>query len=204
GNLEGLLDGVYETTPEHVGATLDEARLLSRLVEDLGTLALAESGQLQMSMAPLDVNDLLAESAFAYAIQAKSTGVLLRVEVAGDASPLIVNADAGRMQQMLGNLIANALRHTPKDGTVTLRTAKDQDAIHLEVEDTGEGISEDDLPFIFDRFWRGDRARTHKATVGGGLGLAIARQLVRDHGGDIHVSSSIGKGTTFTISLPSG
>ena len=203
GNLEGLLDGVYETTPEHVGATLEETRLLSRLVEDLGTLALAESGQLTMSMATLDVNDLLAESALAYAAQAQSAGIQLLAEPADDVSPLTVNADAGRLQQVLGNLIANALRHTPEEGTITLRAARDQDAIHLEVEDTGEGISEEDLPFVFDRFWRGDRARTHKATVGGGLGLAIARQLVRDHGGAIDVRSSVGKGTIFTITLPS-
>jgi signal transduction histidine kinase len=114
-----------------------------------------------------------------------------------------VRGDYDRLEQVLGNLLANALRHTPAGGTVTLQAGPGPLGARLVVADTGEGIAPEDVPYVFDRFWRGDRARTHGAAAGSGLGLAIARQLVQAHGGVIEVQSTIGQGTTFTIDLPS-
>jgi two-component system OmpR family sensor kinase/two-component system sensor histidine kinase BaeS len=228
GNLEGILDGVYQPTPEHLEATLGETRLLARLVEDLRVLSQAEAGQLPMQWESVDVAELLADVATSFSGQAHTAGVRLAVEVAGQplaleangdghaslpalpaldaaggesAPPLAVRADYGRLEQVLGNLLANALRHTPVGGSVTLAAAAAADGVQIRVADTGEGIAAADLPFVFDRFWRSDRARTHTGGAGSGLGLAIARQLVQAHGGAISVESAPGQGTTFTIRL---
>ena len=122
-------------------------------------------------------------------------------EADGAPADLTVTADYGRLDQILNNLLANALRHTPEGGTVTVRATPSDGGVRLLVSDTGEGIPPADLPYVFDRFWRGDRARTHGEGAGSGLGLAIARQLVEAHGGEIEVSSEVGKGTVFTITL---
>jgi signal transduction histidine kinase len=105
---------------------------------------------------------------------------------------------------VLGNLMANALRHTPPGGAIALRAAPIADGVRISVRDTGEGIPPEDLPYVFDRFWRGDRSRSHAGGAGSGLGLAIARQLVQAHGGRIGVDSAPNQGTTFTIELPAG
>jgi two-component system OmpR family sensor kinase/two-component system sensor histidine kinase BaeS len=200
GNLEGILDGVYEPTPEHINATLEETRLLARLVNDLQTLSLAEAGQLPLHPQQIAVADLLADVVTSFNGQAAEAGVEIRVDA--PAPELQIYADADRLDQVLSNLVGNALRYTPAGGCITLGGAAQPDGnIRLVVADTGQGISAEDLPFIFDRFWRGDRART-RLGGGTGLGLAIARQLVQAHGGQIHVSSEIGQGTTFTITLP--
>jgi signal transduction histidine kinase len=207
GNLEGILDGVYSPTPEHIDATLQETRTLARLVDDLRTLSLAESGQLPMHPETIDVHDLLADVATSFSPQAESAGVQLVVQ-ADESQPLTLYGDPGRLDQVLNNLVSNALRHTPANGRILLGATLVRngagEAVQLTVADTGEGIAPDDLPFIFDRFWRGDRARTHKEGTGSGLGLAITGQLVRAHGGTITVASTPGEGTTFTLTLPSG
>lgn len=198
GNLEGVLDGVYEPTPEHMQATLDETRRLARLVGDLQTLSLAEAGQLPLHRRAVAAADLLEDVAARFAGAAAEAGVVLKVTPNDESPDLFVDPD--RLEGVLSNLTANALRHTPAGGHVTLSATAAPDGATLTVADTGEGIAADDLPFVFDRFWRGDRARGR--TAGAGLGLAIARQLVVAHGGRIDVSSAAGEGTTFVIVLP--
>jgi len=204
GNLEGILDDVYEPTPEHIGATLDETRALARLVEDLQTLSLAEAGRLPLVREPMDVVELLADVHTSFGGQAEAAGVNLDVAIDEGTSAMMINADVGRLDQVLGNLTANALRYTPPGGTITLRGEPIQDGVRIAVQDTGEGIPSEDLPHIFDRFWRGDRSRSRASGAGSGLGLAIARQLVQAHGGRIGVESQLGQGTTFIIDLPVG
>jgi two-component system sensor histidine kinase BaeS len=201
GNLEGILDGVYEPTPEHIQMLLDETIILSRLVEDLRTLSQAESGHLPLHRRPVVVAELLADLATSFSGQADVAEITLHVETARLAGTT-VDADLLRLNQMLANLIVNALRYTPEGGKIALRGEPTSAGVRLTISDTGQGISPEDLPHIFDRFWRGDHARSHKDGAGGGLGLAIVRQLVELHGGHIAVQSAPGVGTTFTIDLP--
>jgi two-component system sensor histidine kinase BaeS len=151
----------------------------------------------------LDVSQLLTDVRDAFAYQADEAGVVLAVDVAETLPPLF--ADPQRLGQVLGNLMSNALRHTPRGGQVTLGAALvGEGQLKLWVADTGEGISAEDLPRIFDRFWRGDPARSREAGTGSGLGLAIARSLVEAHGGRIGAQSDgqPGRGTTVTCLLP--
>lgn len=201
GNLEGVLDGVYACDAEHIEATLDETRLLARLIDDLRTLSLAEAGQLPLHLEQVDLVELIADVATSFSGQAESTGVELRTDI--PASPLVITADADRIDQVLGNLIANALHYTPAGGRIAISAQPIDGGARIRVTDTGAGIPADDLPYIFDRFWRGDRARTRVDGSGSGLGLAIARQLVQAHGGRIYVESQVGQGSIFTIELPS-
>ena len=199
GNLEGILDGVYQPDTEHLDLLLDETRRLNRLVEDLRTLSLAEAGQLSLLHEPVDLAELLGDVATSFSGQAEASRVNLKVT--SGPGKLIVSGDAGRLDQVLSNLVANALQHTPAGGTITLsagRSPDSPDGLCLKVSDNGRGIPAEDLPNVFDRFWRGDDRRRD----GTGLGLAIARQLVQAHGGTISVESQLNQGTTFTINLP--
>ena len=206
GNLEGVLDGVYEPTAEHIAATLDETRLLARLVEDLHTLSLADAGQLPLKLELVDVADLLADVATSFSGQAEALGVEIEVETAVLPPRTHIQGDAGRLDQVLSNLVVNALRHTPGDGRISLSAKLVDDgvqhAVQIQVTDTGEGIPEADLPFVFERFWRGDRARTHSGGAGGGLGLAIVKQMVVAHNGRITLTSTPNQATTFTLTFP--
>ncbi len=202
GNLEGVLDGVYAPTPEHIAATLEETRQLARLVEDLRVLSQAEAGQLPMHWEAVDVAELITDAWTSFEGQAEAAGIALHTEVTGAPEQLVISADYGRLDQILSNLLVNALRHTPAGGAVTMRAAPWAEGVQIQVSDSGAGIAAEDLPYIFDRFWRGERARTHADGAGSGLGLAIVRQLVQAHGGRIAVVSALGEGTTFTVELP--
>ncbi|HMU91946.1 MAG TPA: HAMP domain-containing sensor histidine kinase [Anaerolineales bacterium] len=203
GNLEGIIDGVYEPTTEHINNTLDETKLLARLVNDLQTLSLAESGQLPLHPTRFLLADLTHDLTASFSAQAATLGIDLTTELANPTQE--ITADYDRLNQVLSNLISNALRHTPKGGTISLETESglsEAGSVRIKVKDSGEGIASEDLPFIFDRFWRGDKSRTGR--VHSGLGLAIAKQIVHAHNGTIEVESEIGRGTTFTIEIPTG
>jgi two-component system OmpR family sensor kinase/two-component system sensor histidine kinase BaeS len=201
GNLEGIVDGVYEPTTEHINNTLDETKLLARLVNDLQTLSLAETGQLPLHPTRFLLADLIHDLTSSFASQAASHGIDLKTNITDSKQQ--ITADYDRLNQVLSNLISNALRHTPQGGTVSIHTESIHGDSHYQlritIRDTGSGIPTEDLPFIFDRFWRGDKSRSERAHSG--LGLAITKQLVLAHNGTINVQSEAGKGTTFAIEL---
>jgi signal transduction histidine kinase len=203
GNLEGLLDGVYQPTTEHINAILDETRWLSRLIDDLRLLSVAESGQLVLHKEVIVVDELLDDISTSFSGQAEAVGIRMCIAKNDQMKGVTVTADVGRLYQILGNLVVNALRYTPPGGTITLQGERVLGFVRLSVCDTGQGIAPEVLPSIFDRFWRGDPARSHTEGVSGGLGLAIARQLVLAHGGRIEVRSQPGHGATFIVLLPS-
>ena len=202
GNLEGVIDGVYEPTHEHIKDTLEETRLLTRLVDDLQTLSLAETGQLPLHPTPFRLADLLADLTSSFSSQAASLDIDVQTSLSNP--DLELTADYDRLNQVLSNLISNALRHTPSGGTVSIKITPIVDdpnyQLRITTQDTGSGIHPSDLPFIFDRFWRGDKSRTERTHSG--LGLAITKQLIHAHGGKIEAQSELGKGTTFIITLP--
>jgi len=198
GNLEGILDGVYSPDEPHLKSMLEETQILSRLVDDLRTLALAESGALQLKKEPTDLAVMIGETVSAFRAQADAGGVKIDIQAAADA-PLL-NLDPERIRQVLSNLIANALRYTPQDGTIQVgfkiispQAGKEAEVI---VEDTGVGIAPDVLPHIFNRFYKS------RDSSGTGLGLPIARHLVEAHGGVISATSQPGQGTSIRITLP--
>jgi signal transduction histidine kinase len=204
GNLEGILDGVYQATPEHLEFILEEFRLLSRLVEDLRLLSLAEAGQLVLEQETVEVSGLLLDTARTFQAQANEQEIRISTQIPGQLPPALI--DPQRIYQVLSNIMSNALRHTPPGGEITL-AARPQEAgeeekrIVISVSDTGSGIPPDDLPHIFDRFWKGDRSRS-RASGGAGLGLAIARQLVEAQGGRIWATSDEERGTTLSFTVP--
>lgn len=205
GNLEGILDEVYQPSPEQIKDTLDEVNLMTRLVNDLQTLSLAESGQLPLHPTRFMLADLIQDLTSSFSSQAATLGIDLQTNISNPELEIV--ADYDRLNQVLSNLISNALRHTPKGGRVRIETEHRpavERSVQILVKDTGTGIPTEDLPFIFDRFWRGDRSRSDRTHSG--LGLAISRQLVHAHGGTIEVQSDgvPGKGTTFVIDLPLG
>lgn len=202
GNLEGILDGVYQADPKTLQATLDEISLLRRLVDDLQTLSLAEAGQLPLHCIPVKISDLLADVLTSFEGQANDAGITIDNLTPENVGNIKLNIDPDRISQVLNNLVANALRHGSEGGWIHIAAQETQNSILLTVEDNGSGIAQEDLPYIFDRFWRGDRSRTRQEGSGSGLGLAIARQLVQAHGGKISVESQPGKGTKFIIDLP--
>jgi signal transduction histidine kinase len=202
GNLEGVLDGVYDPSEAHIEATLDETRMLARLVDDLHTLSQAEAGQLSLYWEEVAIPDLLADVETSFGGQAAEKGIALSVAIEGDPADLVVSGDGERLDQVLSNLVVNALRHTPEGGEIALQARRVGAGVQIAVIDTGKGIAPQELPYIFDRFWRGDASRTHADGAGAGLGLAIAKQLVEAHGGTIDVSSAPGAGTEFVITMP--
>jgi two-component system sensor histidine kinase BaeS len=187
GRIEGLLDGVYPRDETHLAELLDETRHLARLVEDLGTLAHAEAGALELRKEAVDLGDLIRDLAAALPRP-------IAVEVPTDL-PAIA-ADPVRIRQVLLNLLANALHHTPAQGVIAVEVEARPQRMLIRVRDSGSGIAPEDLPRLFERFQKGSDSR------GSGLGLPIARKLVLAHGGDIGVESAPGQGTEVTVALP--
>lgn len=193
GQAEAIADGVYPADAAHLSPILDATSTLDRLVEDLRTLALTDAGSLVLHKEPTDVGALVRESAESFEAQAKAAGVSLTVEVTGGARPLEV--DPARIRQVIGNLLSNAIRHTPSGGAVRVAVGEAGDRVTITVTDTGEGIAPDLLPHVFERFVKGPNSK------GSGLGLAIAHDIVKAHGGGITVRSPSEGGTAVEVSL---
>jgi two-component system, OmpR family, sensor histidine kinase BaeS len=195
GNLEGMLDGIYPRDDPHLQSIVEEAQQLSHIVEDLKTFSLAESGALQLNREPIDLDLLGSETAAAFRPQALQQGV--RILVDAPAELPLLSADPARIREVLTNLISNALRYTTEGGTIRLEFSEaGDDELMIRVVDTGVGILPEDLPRIFDRFYR------TPDSSGSGLGLAIVKRLVEAHGSEIKVMSERGSGTTFSMLFP--
>jgi two-component system sensor histidine kinase BaeS len=198
GNLEALLDGVYPPDAAHIGPILEETRVLERLIDDLRTLSLAESGALPLHRELTDPDVLLDDVASAHRARAAASGVSVAVASGPDVPPLDI--DPVRMRQVLTNLVDNALRVMPGGGTITLAASMSAGVLTLTVTDDGPGIPADLLPHVFERFAKSPSSR------GSGLGLAIARAIVEAHGGTIAARSieapAVEHGTTITVTLP--
>jgi signal transduction histidine kinase len=198
GYAEALSDGKLPGTPEVYTILHQETKHLNRLVEDLRTLSLADSGELPLSIVPTDPQTILERALARHAMVAQQKEISLRVEARPDELPSVA-VDAERMAQVFDNLILNAFRYTPPGGEVLLAARAANGSVQLLVRDNGSGIASEDLPHIFDRFYRGDKSRQQSGESG--LGLAITKSIVEAHKGSIRVESVPGQGSTFTITL---
>ena len=197
GSVEAILDGVHPADEPHLAAILEETRVLDRLIGDLRTLALSESGGLSLHREPTDLGVLVGDVATSFAATASAAGVHIE-PVVDDDVPLL-DVDPVRIREVIGNLVANAVRHTPSGGRIEIDgRRRDATTIEVVVRDTGSGIPADLLPHVFDRFARG------ATSPGSGLGLSIARGLVELHGGTISAASPAGGGAEIRIVLPVG
>lgn len=207
GNLQAILDGVYLLSRDEVQTIFDETRLLTRIVNDLHDVAQAEAHRLRLTTERLDAAEVLTTLADRFRPVAEQQAVTLEVHA---PAGLTLSADPERLQQVLHNLVGNALRHAPSGSAIVLGAGKGTGAtVRLSVRDSGPGIAPADLPHVFDRFYRADKERArnpalNNLTAGAGLGLAIARALVEAQGGGISVESSPGHGATFHVDLPMG
>lgn len=198
GYAEALADGKLPGNVELYQILHEEARHLNQLIEELRTLSLADAGELTLTCQMIAPSDLLNNTAVLHAIQAQTQEITLHVDAPDTLPPVWIDPD--RMSQVLSNLVTNSLRHTPAGGDIWLRAHTAESALLIEIQDTGSGIAPSELPHIFERFYRGDKARAHNGSSG--IGLAIVRSIVQAHGGQITASSTLGQGTTFTIELP--
>lgn len=198
-HLEAMMDGIFPTDSEQLASLHDETIFLSRLVGDLRELALADAGQLTLTRERTDLGVLIERTVAAFQPQANARQITLTTLLAENFP--FVNLDTQRIEQVLHNLVSNALRYTPPHGSVSVKLVRAENLVRVEVRDTGTGISPDELPHVFERFWRGDKSRS-RAHGGTGLGLAIAKQWVEQHGGTIGVESELGKGAMFWFTLP--
>ena len=199
GYLEAVRDGVKQPDAETICSLEEEATLLSRLVDDLQELSLAEAGELKLNRQSKNIGELIKKTVASVQAQAAAKGVSLATELP-DRLPRL-NIDSQRIGQVLRNLMENALAHTGKGGTISVAAGRQDNWIEVSITDTGEGIPPEDLPNIFERFYRVDKSRT-RATGGSGLGLTIAKRLVEAHGGKINAQSEPGKGSRFSFTLP--
>ena len=193
GNVEALLDGVHPVDREHIAPLLEETKVLARLIDDLRTLSLAESGALALHREAVDVASIARDVVSAFLEQARRASVGLGSSAEGATT---IEADPVRVREVLVNLVTNALRYTPAGGYIAIDVRKTKDRVEVSVRDTGSGIAADAVGGIFDRFSRSTDS------PGAGLGLAIAKGLVEAHGGTIRAESAPGQGTRIVFTLP--
>jgi signal transduction histidine kinase len=199
GQIEAIQDGIFPPDSAHLAPIHEEILLLNRLIEDLRTLTLAEAGQLALRKAAVDPAALVTRTIAKFAPLAAEHDITVVMEMGSQLPSIAI--DSHRIEQVLTNLVANALRHTPPQGIITVTAEADRRRLLISVADTGPGIPPDDMPHLFDRFWRGDKSRA-RDRGGAGLGLPIARQLVEAHGGTIWAESDPDTGATFQFALP--
>src|SRR5690348_11503093 len=195
GQAEAITDGVYPADASHLAPILDATETLDRLVEDLRTLVLTDAGNLILHKEPTDIGALVKDMIESFRSQAESKGVSLTTGSA-DKLPMI-EVDPDRIRQVIGNLLSNAIRHTPAGGSVTVDVSSTGDRVTISVADTGEGIPPDLLPHVFERFVKG------ASSTGSGLGLAIAHDIITAHGGSVAAQSEPLRGSRFTVMLES-
>jgi two-component system sensor histidine kinase BaeS len=198
GWLEAAEDGLVVPDRALLSSLLEEAVLLQHVIDDLRDLSAADAGELRLHTEAVDLADVLGQVATAHRGTADATDVTLVTEVRGRP---VLTADPVRLRQAVGNLVSNAVRHTPPGGTVTLRARIERGTAVIDVADTGAGISAEDLPRVFDRFWRAEKSRSRQ-TGGSGLGLSIVRKLAEAHGGTVSAASTPGAGSVFTVTIP--
>jgi signal transduction histidine kinase len=199
GRLEGIVDGIYPASAEQISPALEETYLLERLVEDLRLLTLAETRQLHIEHREVDLGDIAAHVIDLF--QAEAEDKQIKLSLQRPEETLIANLDPQRIEQVVGNLVSNALRYTPEAGQVDLTLEKANGKITLTVSDNGPGVPAENISSIFQRFWRGEKSRS-RASGGAGLGLAIARQLVEAQGGEIHAENRAEGGLKIFIRFP--
>lgn len=199
GNLRAILDHVYTLDESEVANLYEQTRHLIRLVNDLREISLAESGQMALERTQTDFNLLITETM--QALEPLSVEKQIQMEYE-PTHPLEGSVDSIRIRQVLFNLIGNAIRHTPQDGRIIVRAKRDAMGIHVSVKDSGDGLTQEELASVFDRFYRADKSRSRE-TGGTGLGLSIAKAIIEAHGGQIHAESDgVGKGCAFSFMIP--
>ncbi|MEU4173013.1 HAMP domain-containing sensor histidine kinase [Streptomyces sp. NPDC026665] len=198
--LEATKEELLEPDPDLMDAVHGEALQLQRIIDDLQDLAAIDAGVLKLHREPVHVQELITQVCSSHRSRSEEAGVEMHLDIPKE--DIWMDVDPVRTRQVLGNLLSNAIRHTPAHGTVTISAHKRDASVVLTVQDTGEGIASGDLRHVFDRFWRAEKSRNRR-TGGSGLGLSIVRQLVEAHGGTVVVSSELGVGSVFTVRLPS-
>lgn len=199
GYLEALRDQMIDPEPAIIASLYEEAMLLNSLITDLQDMSLAEAGQLHLHLVPLALEDVIAQAVKALHLQVEEKHLVLSTNL--PATLPLVEADAQRVKQILHNLLQNAIKYTPQQGTVTISAQTFPHEVHVTISDTGVGIAPEQLPLIFQQFYRVDTSRTRESG-GSGLGLAIVKQFVLAHGGQVSVQSHVGVGSCFTFTLP--
>ncbi len=198
--VETLRDGAVDdqkTARDFLNRIDDEVNRLTQLVAELTELSRIETGKAELKLEPVNINDLAEEVAAQLKPQAERQRLSLVKELAANLPQ--VSADRARVRQVIVNLLHNAIKFTDAGGRITVTTRREGDSVTLAIADTGSGIAEEDLPHVFERFYKGDKVRTGEGT---GIGLAIAKHIVEAHGGNIRVESEEGRGSTFSFSLP--
>jgi signal transduction histidine kinase len=196
--VEGMIDGIWEASPEHLESTRGEVLRLSRLVRDLDQVIQVESGALRMNREKIDLSGLAGQVLDAMSAAFIRDHIQIEKELAADAW---VMGDPERLAQVMTNLLNNASKHLEANGKIAVMVKLSGDRVQLHIEDNGAGIPKEDLPFVFDRFYRGDRSRT-RARGGSGLGLTVVKGIVDAHGGQIDIESEVGRGTAVSVTLP--